>query len=156
MVQSGKPARIKLPTAMLLLGNWVLMPLLSVGIPVGPLWLLETRGRKTGVTRVIPVAVARYGGRRWLVSVYGETSWVFNVRVSGEARLRRGRRAEVIGVSEVTDEHRAVAAMQLRRTLWFVPFVRMAFTATPRDGLQAFEDEAWLHPVFAVTDSTRS
>lgn len=132
------------------------VPLLNAGLPIGPLWLLETRGRKTGVVRVVPVAVARSGGRRWLVSIYGETGWVRNVRVSGEARLRRGRRTEAIGVTEVTDGRRAVAAMQLRRSFWMIPFVRAAFTATPRDGLQAFEAEAGRHPVFAVTSPQRS
>jgi deazaflavin-dependent oxidoreductase (nitroreductase family) len=128
-----------------------LVPLLAAGAPLGPLWLLETRGRNTGVVRVVPVAVARSGGSRWLVSVFGETGWVRNVRASGEARLRRGRRAEAIRVTEVTDERRAVVAMQLRRSFWMIPFVRAAFTATPRDGLQAFEAEAGRHPVFAVT-----
>jgi deazaflavin-dependent oxidoreductase (nitroreductase family) len=130
---------------------WFLVPLLDAGVPLGPLWLLETRGRKTGTVRVVPVAVARSGGRRWLVSVFGETGWVRNVRVSGEARLRRGRRAETIGVTEVTDGRRAVVAMELRRSFRMIPFVRAAFIATPRDGLQAFEAEAEQHPVFAIT-----
>jgi deazaflavin-dependent oxidoreductase (nitroreductase family) len=133
-----------------------LVPLLDTGVPLGPLWLLETRGRKTGVVRVVPVAVARSGGRRWLVSVFGEAGWVRNVRVNGEARLRRGRRAEAISVTEVTDGRRAVVAMQLRRSFWMIPFVRAAFTAAPRDGLQAFEAEAGRHPVFAVTGRPRS
>ena len=100
--------------------------------------------------RTLPVAVARSGGRRYLVSVYGETGWVANIRASREGTLRRGRRTEAIHVTEITDESRAAVAMQLRKTLWFVPFVRGAFTATPRDGVKAFQAEAWLHPVFAI------
>ena len=133
----------------------LLVPLLEAGVPLGPLWLLETRGRNSGVVRVVPVAVARSGGRRWLVSVFGETGWVRNARVSGQARLRRGRRAESVSLTEVTDQRRAVAAMQLRRSFWMIPFVRAAFAATPRDGLQAFEAEAGRHPVFAVTGRPR-
>jgi|SRR5690349_138192 len=149
MIQTNGPKRTRLPSAMLRVTRFV-VPLLDAGIPLGPLWLLETRGRKTGVVRVVPVAVARSGSRRWLVSVFGEVGWVRNVRASGEARLRRGRQAEEVHVTEVTDGHRAVVAMQLRRSFWMIPFVRAAFTATPHDGLQAFEAEAGRHPVFAV------
>jgi deazaflavin-dependent oxidoreductase (nitroreductase family) len=128
----------------------VLVPLLRAGVPLGPLRLLETRGRKTGAVRVVPVVVTRSGQNRWLVSVFGETGWVRNVRVSGEARLRRGRQAEAVSVTEVTGGQRAVVAMRLRRSFWMIPFVRAAFTAVPRDGLQAFEAEAAYHPVFAI------
>lgn len=133
-----------------------LVPLLNAGVPLGPLWLLETRGRKTGVVRVVPVAVTRSGGRRWLVSVFGETGWVRNARANGEARLRRGRRAEAICVTEVTDERRAEAAMRLRRSFWMIPFVRAAFAAAPRDGLQASGAESGHHPVFAVAARPQS
>jgi deazaflavin-dependent oxidoreductase (nitroreductase family) len=155
MIQDADQVPAGLPPAMLRVTRF-LVPLLRAGAPLGPLWLLETRGRKTGVVRTVPVAVARSGGHRWLVSVFGETGWVRNVRVSGEARLRRGRRAEVIRVTEVLDGRRAVVAMQLRRSFWMIPFVRAAFTATPRDGLQAFEAEAERHPVFAVTGRPQS
>jgi deazaflavin-dependent oxidoreductase (nitroreductase family) len=150
MIQKDDSAQTGLPSAMLRVTRF-LVPLLDAGVPLGPLWLLETRGRKTGVVRAVPVTVARSGGHRWLVSIFGETGWVRNVRVSGEARLRRGRRVEAIRVTEVTDGRRAVVAMQLRRSFWMIPFVRAAFTATPRDGLQAFEAEAGRHPVFAIT-----
>ena len=134
----------------------LIVPLLNAGVPLGPLWLLETRGPKTDVVRVVPVAVARSGGRRWLVSVFGETDWVRNIRATREARLLRGRRAEAIRVTEVTDGRQAVVAMQLRRSFWMIPFVRAAFTATPSDGLQAFQAEAGRHPVFAVMSCPRS
>ena len=48
--------------------------------------------------------------------------------------------------------------MQLRRTLLarINPFVRAAFEATPRDGLEAFQAEEHRHPVFLLhADSTR-
>jgi deazaflavin-dependent oxidoreductase (nitroreductase family) len=126
--------------------------LLGWGVWLGPLYLLETRGRKTGVPRTAPVVVFRYGGRRWLVSVFGETGWVANIRVSGWAHLRRGRAAETIRVTEVDDERRPIVTMHLRRSFRMIPFVRAAFDAIPSDGVAAFESEAPRHPVFLIED----
>lgn len=140
-----------LPVAMLWLSR-IPAALLRAGFPLGPLYLLDTPGRRTGVLRTIPIAIFRYDGRRWLVSVFGETGWVANIRASGTARLRRGPRVETIRCTEVTDGRRAEVAMQLRRTLSarINPFVRAAFEATPRDGLEAFQAEEHRHPVFLV------
>src|SRR5689334_1473962 len=154
MIQdNGRPGN-KLPPAMLRVGA-LLGPLLNAGVPLGPLWLLETRGRKTGTLRTVPVVVFRSDGQRWLVSVFGETGWVRNLRVAKSARLRRGRRAEKIDVMEVRDERRAMVAMRLRRSFWFIPFVRDAFAAGPRDEARAFEAEAGRHPVFLISDTSR-
>ena len=140
-----------LPVAMLWLSR-IPAALLRAGFPLGPLYLLDTPGRRTGVLRTVPMAIFRYDGRRWLVSVFGETGWVANIRASGTARLRRGPRVETIRCTEVTDGRRAEVAMQLRRTLSarINPFVRAAFEATPRDGLEAFQAEEHRHPVFLV------
>lgn len=140
-----------LPVAMLWLSR-IPTALLRAGFPLGPLYLLDTPGRRTGVLRTVPMAIFRYDGRRWLVSVFGETGWVANIRASGTARLRRGPRVETIRCTEVTDGRRAEVAMQLRRTLSarINPFVRAAFEATPRDGLEAFQAEEHRHPVFLV------
>jgi deazaflavin-dependent oxidoreductase (nitroreductase family) len=126
--------------------------LLRAGFPVGRLYLLDTSGRRTGALRTVPMAVFRYDGRRWLVSIFGETGWVANIRGAGTARIRRGRRVETIRCTEVTDGRRAEVAMQLRRTFSarINPFVRAAFEATPRDGLKAFQAEQHRHPVFLV------
>src|ERR1017187_2202741 len=106
--------------------SWILERLLGLGVPVGPLYLLETRGWRTGTARTVPVAVIRFGGRRWLGSVFG--------------------------VAEVDDKRRPVVAMRLRRSFRFIPFVRQAFGATPRDGIAAFQAEAHRHPVFLIDD----
>ena len=141
--------RSGLPVAMVRFSR-LPVALLRGGFPLGPLYLLETRGRRSGEWRTVPVVVFRDGGRRWLVSVFGETGWVANVRASGDGRLRRGRRVEPIRATEVTDRRRAEVAMRLRRSFRIVPFVRWAFEATPGDGVEAFEAEAHRHPVFLV------
>jgi deazaflavin-dependent oxidoreductase (nitroreductase family) len=117
---------------------------------MGPVCLLETRGRRTGAVRVVPVVVLRYDGNRWLVSPFGEVGWVHNIRATATAWLRRGRRREAIRLVEVDDERRPLVARQMRRTSRLVPFVRAAYHATPRDGVAAFEAEAHRHPVFLI------
>lgn len=156
LVTSGprvRSPRRQLPTAMLRFSR-IPFTLLHWGVALGPLYLLETHGRRTGASRTVPVVVFRHNGRRWLVSVFGETGWVANVRAAGTARLRRGRRIERIRVTEVTDQRRTVVSMHLRRSFGIIPFVRAAFAATPGDGVAAFEAEAHLHPVFLIEDPT--
>ena len=126
--------------------------LLSAGLPLGPLYLLDSRGRRTGLLRTVPVVIFNHNDRRWLVSMYGETGWVANVRAAGTAVIRRGRRTETIHCAEVTDDRRAEVAMQLRRTFGFIPFVRAAFDANPADGLAAFQAEQHSHPVFLISN----
>ena len=142
-----------LPPAMLRFSR-LPVRLLRWGVPLGQAYLLETPGRRTGRRHQVPIAVYRYDGRRWLVSIFGETGWVANIRSAGRAALLRGHHSEPITVTEITDERRAVVAMNLRRSRYRInPFVRNAFTATPGDGLAAFEAEAHRHPVFLIEES---
>lgn len=113
-------------------------------------YLLEVRGRKTGLIRTVPVLLTDYDGRRWLVSLFREASWVANLQAAGQARLSRGGRSETIHAVEVTDERRMQVAMQIRRFTWWNPWVPSAFPAGPRDGLTAFRAEADRHPVFLI------
>jgi deazaflavin-dependent oxidoreductase (nitroreductase family) len=66
--------------------------------------VLTVVGRKSGQPRSVPVNVLEDDGKRYLVSPRGETEWVRNLRVAGEAELRTRKRTEQIGVSEVGDE----------------------------------------------------
>src|SRR5260370_38401336 len=85
--------------------------------PLGRLYLLDTPGRRTGALRTVPIVIFRHDGRRWLVSIFGETGWVANIRAAGTAPLRRGRPGETIRCPEDTDRRRDERAMQLRRPL---------------------------------------
>lgn len=128
---------------------------LGFSFPPGvPEYLLEVRGRKTGVVRTVPVVVSHHDGRRWIASMYREAAWVANLRAAGVAQLRRGRHSETIHVVEVTDERRAEVAMKVRRMAWWNPWVRGAFPAGPRDGIEIFRAEAHRHPVFLIEDTS--
>ncbi|MEV4258679.1 nitroreductase family deazaflavin-dependent oxidoreductase [Spirillospora sp. NPDC049652] len=124
--------------------------MLAWGVPMGPLRLLRTRGRRSGLLRTAPVAVLKLDGREWVVSPFGDTHWVHNVRADGRAEFVRGRRTRRVRLVEVGDDRVPVVLLAYRRRFGVVPFVRDAFEASPGDGAGAFAAEADRHPVFLV------
>lgn len=130
--------------------------LLRHGLPLGPLWLLQTRGRRTGRLRSAPIALVRHAGDDWLVAPFGDVGWVRNYRQNGSARLIRGRARRPVELIEVTDERRVEVLRRYRTAYRFVPFVRQAFTARPGDGAAAFAAEAERMPVFRIDSAPRS
>jgi deazaflavin-dependent oxidoreductase (nitroreductase family) len=125
--------------------------LLSLGVPMGPLMLIETRGRRTGHPHRVPVVLLRADGERMLVSPFGETAWVRNVRAGGDVRLGRGRRLRSIELTELPVAERAPMLRLFRRRFGMIPFVRAAFEASSRDGVDVFAAEADRHPVFRIS-----
>jgi hypothetical protein len=126
-----------LSPAMLRAGR-VPLRLLTWGVPMGALRLLQTQGRRSGRRRTAPVAVVRLDGQEWLVSPFGETQWVRNVRANGVASL-----------VAVDDDRRPAVLQRYRRVFRMVPFVRDAFDADPGD-LEAFQRDAHRYPVFSI------
>jgi F420H(2)-dependent quinone reductase len=110
---------------------------------------LVVRGRTSGRSISFPVAIADYGGERYLVSMLGENvNWVRNVRAAdGNAVLRHGR-SEAIRLVEVPAEHRAPI---LRRYLEVAPGGRPHIPVDRRAPLKQFEEIAPTIPVFRIT-----
>jgi deazaflavin-dependent oxidoreductase (nitroreductase family) len=108
--------------------NFFARPLLRIGVPMGPDVLLTVRGRKTGEPRTTPVTLCEWGGRRGLISPFGETHWVRNLRAAGIATLSVGRRREDVRAIELSPSEAAgfiqdVIAPQARVSWlgnWFV------------------------------------
>lgn len=136
------------PTGMLATGR-VVHRLLSAGLPMGPLYLLRTRGRRTGELREVPIAVLRIGDEQWLVSPFGTVAWVHNVRANGEAHLRRGADLRQLHVLEVDDASAPGLRRAYRRRFGAVPFVRAAFRAS-RDPIDASTNGVHDKPVFRI------
>jgi deazaflavin-dependent oxidoreductase (nitroreductase family) len=81
--------------------NRVAKPLLALGVPMGPDVLITVQGRKTGLPRTTPVTICEYGGRRGLISPFGETNWARNLRAAGSATISFGRRRERVRAVEL-------------------------------------------------------
>jgi deazaflavin-dependent oxidoreductase (nitroreductase family) len=72
---------------------------------------LTVVGRRTGDPHKVPVIPIEVGQSRYLVSPYGESDWVRNLRAAGTGELSRKGKTEVIHTAEVpVDERRAIIA----------------------------------------------
>ena len=84
--------------------NAVAKPLIALGVPMGPDVLLTVKGRKTGQPRTTPVTICAYGGRRGFISPFGESNWAKNLRASGNATIRFGRKREDVRAIELNHD----------------------------------------------------
>ncbi|HEX6457430.1 MAG TPA: nitroreductase family deazaflavin-dependent oxidoreductase [Thermoleophilaceae bacterium] len=86
--------------------NPIVAGLTRVGLSVYGSRVLEVKGRKSGEWRQVPVNLLRHEGVDYLVAPRGQTQWVKNLRASGEARLRVGRRTQTFSALELTDDEK--------------------------------------------------
>lgn len=84
--------------------NPIAQRLLHVGIPMGPNALITITGRKSGLPRATPVALVELAGKRYVIGTFGETNWVRNLRIAGEAVVSVGGKAEEISTVELSKE----------------------------------------------------
>ena len=87
--------------------NRIVAGLTRIGVSVYGSRVLEVKGRKSGEWRSTPVNLLRYEGEDYLVAPRGHTQWVKNLRVSGEGRLRVGRRTQAFTAVEVSEADKA-------------------------------------------------
>jgi deazaflavin-dependent oxidoreductase (nitroreductase family) len=106
----------------------VVNPLVS-RLRTGGVEQLTVTGRHTGRPRHVPVIPVRVGRRRYLVSPFGETDWVRNLRAAGRGELHgRGgqdgfvaREVPVDQRIEVIDAYRRVAGRSVERCFHSLP-----------------------------------
>jgi deazaflavin-dependent oxidoreductase (nitroreductase family) len=130
--------------------NPLVAGLTRLGLPLAGSAVLGVRGRRSGEVRTTPVNPLRHDGARYLVAARGETQWVRNLRVAGEAELTVGRRTERVAATELTEPAAVVPVLReyLRRWAWEVG----AFF----DGVDASSSDAELaavahrHPIFVL------
>jgi len=119
--------------------------LLALGIPMGPDVLLTVPGRKTGLPRSTPVAVAELAGRWWLIGPFGQVDWVRNLRASGRGTLTNRRvkeefTATELGTAEKVFFFREILDPYLRTNRIARWFVR-TLDRIPDDPVEAAEAE---------------
>jgi len=78
--------------------------------------VLEVPGRRTGTPLHVTLAPWQVDGTWYLLSLYGVTDWVRNVRAAGRGELRRKGRAEAFIAIEVdgNERDRVIAAFHAR------------------------------------------
>ena len=128
--------------------NFLMASMLQLGIGPKSIYFLTTKGRKTGQPRTTPVILVEADGQRWLVSPYGQVSWVHNVRAMPEVSLRRGRTTQALYAIEVgADAAGPVLKSYVRQVRVTAPF----FDAKIDNPDPSFIAEADRHPVFQLT-----
>ena len=128
--------------------NRVMIRLNRWGIAAPNSYVLTVHGRKTGKTYSAPVLLVADNGQRWLVSPYGEVSWVRNARAAGEVALSCKGRSETLKIREANPQE---SAPILKHYITRESIVRPYFDVQPDSPLEAFVAEAPRHPVFQLT-----
>ena len=130
--------------------NRLVAALTRSGISVYGSRVLEVRGRTTGDWRTTPVNLLRHDGVDYLVAPRGHTQWVKNLRVSGEGRLRVGRRTQAFTARELGDDEKpALLRAYLKRWKFEVGvFFGGVGPDSPDDELRRIAPD---HPVFRLT-----
>jgi deazaflavin-dependent oxidoreductase (nitroreductase family) len=116
--------------------NALVSPLTRVGLAGRHTYVLTVPGRRSGRLYSTPVALLERDGERWLVSPYGEVSWVRNVRAHREVTLARRGRSETLRAEEVDA---ATAAPVLRDYMRWARVTRPFFDAAADAPVAAFE-----------------
>jgi deazaflavin-dependent oxidoreductase (nitroreductase family) len=75
------------------------------GLPVGPMEVLTTIGRRSGKPVSTPVSVLTVDGQRYICTV-GDTNWVLNARANPRVRLERSRHKYTARLAEVPESER--------------------------------------------------
>ena len=110
-------------------------------------YLLTTIGRKSGEPRSNPVTLIEEDDRRWLVSPYGNVSWVYNAKSSGKVTLTRNGKSETVAIRECPAEQ---AAPVLRKYMIHVAITRPYFDVGVDSSEEAYIAEAPKYPVFEI------
>jgi deazaflavin-dependent oxidoreductase (nitroreductase family) len=121
----------------------VMQPLLAA-LGVAP--TLTVRGRTSGRPYTFPVLPLDYEGHRYVVAPRGNTQWARNLRATGQADLKIGRRRMHVKASEIPAAERKpyVDAYVRQYGKKYGGFVAKEFAALP--------DPA-NHPVFLLTET---
>ena len=129
------------------IANRLMRMLVRLGLGPQQTYILTVQGRKSGQPYSTPVSLVEDDSGRWLVAPYGEVGWLRNARVAGKVSLARGQRSETVSIAQAGPKE---SAPVLRKYLVLEPLTQPYFNARPDSPLEAFEAEAWRHPVFRL------
>jgi deazaflavin-dependent oxidoreductase (nitroreductase family) len=117
--------------------------------------VLEVRGRASGIWRATPVRVLELEGKRFLVGMYGETSWARNLRKSGVGRLRIGGRVTEFRATELSGDDK-LAAFRAYLTRWWPLVKGLSGLDSPEAPDEQVRKVAATHPVFRLAEISQA
>ena len=92
------------PNRAVTLGRLLFRPML---LRAGIAGVLEVPGRRTGRDVHVTLALWQIDGALYLMSQYGVTDWVRNLRAAGGGKLRQKGRSQAFTATEVEGDERA-------------------------------------------------
>ncbi len=111
--------------------------------------VLEVKGRKSGAIRATPVRLLELDGRRYLVSMYGKTSWVKNLRSRGAGRLRMGSHVLEFRAMEPAGDEKVKALRAYLKRYWSL-VAQITTVGSPDAPDEELAEAAARHPVFRL------
>lgn len=127
--------------------SWLMAQLARLGI--GNFTVLVTTGRKSGEKRKVTVSPISDDEGEYLVSPYGDSAWVLNLRANQAATLIRGSETEVTLV-EVTGQKPDLVKAYYEREAFARQFMDVPGDATVDD----FASVPDRFPVFRIQERT--
>ncbi|MEI7845257.1 MAG: nitroreductase family deazaflavin-dependent oxidoreductase [Chloroflexota bacterium] len=127
--------------------NQIMITLIRLNMAPKGTHILSVQGRKSGRLYSTPVSLIEEKDQRWLVSPYGEVSWVQNARAAEYVTFTRGRKTERVSIVEVQSKE---SAPILKKYLARYSITQPYFGVSPDATLDAFIAEAPRHPVFRL------
>ena len=83
--------------------NRVLLTLNRVGLPVPMAHVLRYTGGRTGKMRDVVITPFTHAGQQYVIVGIPGSAWTPNMRPTGTAELRHGKRSTSVRLTEVTD-----------------------------------------------------
>ena len=117
---------------------------------LGNFVVLTTTGRRSGEPRDVTLSPISDEGGEYLVSPYGESSWVLNARSDQRATIRRGRSRKAVRLVEVTGENPQLVKAYYEREGFARQFMDVPGEATVDD----FASVPERFPVFEIEESS--
>lgn len=124
--------------------SWMAARFARLGL--GDFVVLVTTGRRTGNLREVVVSPISDGGAEYLVSPYGDSSWVLNLRAHPRATMRRGGSETEVSLVEVTGDKPALVKAYYERE----PVARRYMDVPGEATVDDFASVAGRFPVFRV------
>ena len=113
---------------------------------LGNFIVLTTTGRRSDEQRQVTLAPISEEGGEYLVSPYGDSAWVLNVRSDPRATIRRGASEEAVLLVEVTGEKPGLVKEYYEREAFARRFMDVPGGATVEDFASVHER----FPVFRI------
>jgi deazaflavin-dependent oxidoreductase (nitroreductase family) len=115
---------------------------------VGTFAVLTTTGRRSGEPRTVTVSPIMDEGAEFIVSPYGDSAWVLNLRADPVATLRKGGSHRRVTMVEVTGSQDGVVAAYYQREAFARQFMDLPEDPSPAD----FAAASARFPVFRVDE----